>query len=57
MSVTVCFHYNTDLLVVMSLPAFNFNSKKVHNYFWPTRYITIFSGVFKDYKYVKSTKS
>ena len=54
MSITACFHYNTDSWVdVISV---NFNSKKVNEdeFFDRQDILWFFSDVSKDYKYVKS---
>ena len=57
MSITVCFHYNTDSW--FNVTSFNFNSKNVHEdeVFERQDILQFFSDVSKDYKYVKSPQA
>ena len=54
MSITACFHYSTDSWV--DVTSVTFKSKKVHEdkIFDRKNTLQFFSGVSKDYKYVKS---
>ena len=54
MSITACFHYNTDSWV--DVTSVTFKSKKVHEdkIFGRQDILQFFSEVSKDYKYVKS---
>ena len=58
MSITACFHYNTDSCWV-DVTSVNFNSKKVHedDVFGRQDILQFLSDVSKDYKYGKSPRA